>query len=94
MKISSFALSLALAANVYSGAIAFIVGPDGDNYLTQNALEKALLTEVKPLEDTNTDAFPPLRNKILGTEVPVSLGRQSISDYLRHLSSEMSSAPS
>ena len=72
MRMSSFALALALAANIYSGAVAFIVGPDGNNDLMKNAVEKAFLTEIKPLMDPDTAAFPPLRNKILGTEVPVS----------------------
>jgi hypothetical protein len=74
MRISSFALAFALVANLYSGAVAFLIGPDGSNDLMKNAVEKAFLTEVKPLKDTDTAAFPPLRNKILGTEVPVSLG--------------------
>lgn len=74
MKISSFALALALTANVISGTVAFISGPDGNNDLMKDAVAKALLPEVKPLRDTDSGSFPPLRNKILGTEVPVSLG--------------------
>jgi len=74
MKISSFALALALTANVISGTVAFISGPDGNNDLMKDAVAKALLPEVKPLRDTDSRSFPPLRNQILGTEVPVSLG--------------------
>lgn len=80
MRISSFTLALALAANLYSGAVAFLVGPDGSNDLMKNAVEKAFLTEVKPLKDTDTAAFPPLKNKILGTEVPVRLDMPSNND--------------
>ena len=45
-----------------------------NNDLMKDAVAKALLPEVKPLRDTDSGSFPPLRNQILGTEVPVSLG--------------------
>lgn len=65
MKIFSFALVLALTAN--SCTVAFKVDPGGD--FMKNAVEKSLLTKIKPLQDTGSE-FPPLRNEILGTEVP------------------------
>ncbi len=74
MRIISIALALAFAANINDGAVAFLAGPDGNNDLMKSAVEKALLTDIKPLVDTDSGAFPPLRNQILGTEVPVSRG--------------------
>lgn len=74
MRINSFALALAFAANINYGAVAFLVGPDGNNDLMKNAVENALQTDIKPLVDTDSGAFPPLRNQILGTEVPVRRG--------------------
>jgi ubiquinone/menaquinone biosynthesis C-methylase UbiE len=64
MKLSTIALTLLLSAN----ANGFRVGSDGNNNdLMKQALED-LITEVKPL--VGEDASPPLRNQVLGTEVP------------------------
>mmetsp|Transcript_37851 Transcript_37851/g.79262 ORF Transcript_37851/g.79262 Transcript_37851/m.79262 type:complete len:333 (-) Transcript_37851:427-1425(-) len=69
MKLSTTALTLLLAVASRS-VVSFRVGSDGNNDLMKKAIEDAILTEVKPLEDTGSDDAPPLRNQILGTESP------------------------
>lgn len=73
MKLSAITLTLVLQANAHRrGASAFRAGSDGpNNDMMKKAVEGALRTEVKPLVDI---VSPPLRNQILGTEAPVSLG--------------------
>lgn len=66
MKLSSLSLALALMINSCN-VVAFKVDPGGD--FVKNSIENSLLTEIKPLQDTGNE-FPPLRNEILGTEVP------------------------
>ena len=68
MKLSSLSLALAVMINNSCNVItAFKVDPGGD--FMKNSIENSLLTEIKPLQDTGNE-FPPLRNEILGTEVP------------------------
>mmetsp|Transcript_29692 Transcript_29692/g.62996 ORF Transcript_29692/g.62996 Transcript_29692/m.62996 type:complete len:335 (-) Transcript_29692:426-1430(-) len=69
MNLSAIILTFVLMANASRGAVGFRVGADGNNDMMKKALEEALSTEVKPLQDAVSDQ-PPLRNKILGTEIP------------------------
>lgn len=66
-------LAIALLANKNKGGDAFRVTPD-NNDLMKKSVEDAILTEIKPLHTTGggIDLAPPVRNQILGTEVPVS----------------------
>ena len=64
MKLSTIALTLLLSAN----ANGFRVGSDGNNNDVMKQALEDLITEVKPL--VGEDASPPLRNQVLGTEVP------------------------
>ena len=66
MKLSRLSLALALTVNSCA-VLAFKVDPGGD--FMKNSVENSLLTEIKPLQDTGSE-FPPLRNAILGREVP------------------------
>ena len=72
--LSAVTLAIALLANNNKGGDAFRVTPD-NNDLMKKSVEDAILTEIKPLHTTGggiVDLAPPVRNQILGTEVPVS----------------------
>ena len=71
--LSAVTLAIALLANNNKGGDAFRVTPD-NNDLMKKSVEDAILTEIKPLHTTGggIDLAPPVRNQILGTEVPVS----------------------
>ena len=71
MKLSALSLTFLLASNAANHVVtsAFKVG-DGSNDVMKRAVEDSLLTEIKPLQETGGDEAPPLRNEILGTEVP------------------------
>ena len=77
MRLSAVTLAIVLLAN-NNGAVAFRVTPDGgnnNNDIMKKSVEDAILTEIKPLHTTGggiVDLAPPVRNQILGTEVPVS----------------------
>mmetsp|Transcript_27542 Transcript_27542/g.46892 ORF Transcript_27542/g.46892 Transcript_27542/m.46892 type:complete len:336 (-) Transcript_27542:354-1361(-) len=69
MKLSAIALSLVLMADV-NGVFGFRAGTDGTNDVMKKAVED-LITEVKPLEvEKPSGVQPPIRNQVLGTEVP------------------------
>ena len=68
MKLSAATFALVLFVNL-EPTVAFRVGSDGNSDLMKKAVEEAL--SVKP-EITSSTGAPPLRNQILGTEVPVS----------------------
>ena len=78
MRLSSATLTivLAIATDLSFDAQAFKVGgPDTkNNDLMKQSVENALLTEVKPIQDTTGNGLvvevPPLRNELLGLEVP------------------------
>ena len=78
MRLSSTTLTivLAIATNLSFDVQAFKVGgPDTkNNDLMKQSVENALLTEVKPIQDTTGNGLvvevPPLRNELLGLEVP------------------------
>ena len=80
MRLSSTTLTivLAIATNLSSENTvqAFKVGGSDtkNNDLMKQSVENALLTEVKPIQDTTGNGLvvevPPLRNELLGTEVP------------------------
>ena len=80
MRLSSTTLTivLAIANNLCSEntAQAFKVGGSDtkNNDLMKQSVENALLTEVKPIQDTTGNGLvvevPPLRNELLGLEVP------------------------
>ena len=72
MKLSTITLALTQFLG-FKPAIAFRVGSDGNGDLMKKAMEEALLIH-SPVTDTSSSAAdaPPIRNKILGTEVPVS----------------------
>ena len=79
MRLSAIVtLAIVLLANNNNDADAFRVTPDGggnNNDLMKKSVEDAILTEIKPLHTTGggiVDLAPPVRNQILGTEVPVS----------------------
>ena len=78
MRPSAVTLAIVLLANNNKGGDAFRVTPDGsgnNNDLMKKSVEDAILTEIKPLHTTGggiVDLAPPVRNQILGTEVPVS----------------------
>ena len=78
MKLSKIVICLVLLSNV-NEAKSFRVGHDESNDAMRKAVEDALFTEVKPLQDLsiynetlekNRSCAPPLRNQILGTEQP------------------------
>ena len=72
--LSAVTLAIALLANNNKGGDAFRVTPD-NNDLMKKSVEDAILTEIKPLHTTGggiVHLAPPVRNQILGTEVPVS----------------------
>ena len=71
MKLSSITLTFALLAINAQSASAFRVGSDGPSSDIMKKQMEGLLTDIKPPTDTGDEA-PPLRNQILGTEVPVS----------------------
>lgn len=70
MKLSTITLALTQFLG-FKSAIAFRVGSDGNGDLMKKALDEALLIN-SPDTDTTSRAAdaPPIRNKILGTEVP------------------------
>ena len=72
MKLSTITLALAQFLSIKS-TVAFRAGNDGNGDLMKKALEEALLVN-NPQETKSTSVAnaPPIRNKILGTEVPVS----------------------
>ena len=84
MRLSAISLSIVLlttTTTLYNnnGADAFKVGgSEGhNNDIMNKAIEDALQTKIAPVKDTMgegeaVEGFPPLRNQILGTEVPVS----------------------
>jgi hypothetical protein len=69
MNLSIFVLTFLLAA---ANVNAFRVGSDGNQDLMKKAVEDALLSTVMqpPVKTSTEDAAPPLRNQLLGTEVP------------------------
>jgi ubiquinone/menaquinone biosynthesis C-methylase UbiE len=69
MKLSAVSLAVVLA-NASRSALGFQVRPDGNDKMMQKAVEEALLTTVKAPEGASGEEFPPLRNQVLGTEVP------------------------
>jgi hypothetical protein len=72
MKLSTITLALVQFVNIRSSAVAFRVGSDGNGDLMKKALEEALLVDSQETISTTSADAPPIRNKILGTEVPVS----------------------
>ncbi|KAL7442827.1 hypothetical protein ACHAXH_009535 [Discostella pseudostelligera] len=70
MKLSTITLALAQFLSIKS-TVAFRAGNDGNGDLMKKALEEALLVN-NPQETKSTSVAdaPPIRNKILGTEVP------------------------
>ena len=75
MKLSALSITFLLASNAANHIVtsAFKVGDGSSNDVMKRAVEDALLTEIKPLQETGDgedEAAPPLRNEILGTEAP------------------------
>lgn len=72
MKLSTITLALTQFLG-FNSIIAFRVGSDGNGDLMKKALEDALLVKPPDTDTTSSAAdSPPIRNKILGVEVPVS----------------------
>jgi len=70
MKFRALAFALLVAnTNTNSGVFGFRSSSDGNKAQVKNAVGN-LLREVKPVRSVAGDVAPPLRNQILGTEVP------------------------